>query len=72
MSKETIDFAELKFGAHSFKDFLDACGHEPGLDLSVVYLKDSDGNLFGKVFLEQETLTDGSKVYNLILYKDRG
>lgn len=35
--------------------------------LGVVYVKDDKGRTFTSVMLEEETLTDGSKVRNLIL-----
>ncbi len=38
-----------------------------GIDLSTVYVEDEHGNQFGGVKMIEQTLTDGSKVYNLVL-----
>ena len=37
------------------------------LDLETLYVKDVEDNYIGQVELEQETLTDGSIAYNIIL-----
>ena len=37
------------------------------INLSEIYMKDIDGNDLSEIALEQETLSDNSVVYNLIL-----
>lgn len=66
MSKKVIASASLEMDALSLMDFLD--GHIGGnADLIVVYVQDDEGRTFGSVKLVEETLTDGSKVHNLVL-----
>ena len=37
-------------------------------DTSTLYVQSEDGELFTMATLQEETLSDGSKVYNLILH----
>ncbi len=67
MTKRTIASAELKMDALSLGDFIgDEITNQDEVG-PVVYVQDQDGRIFTKVRLIEETLTDGSKVHNLIL-----
>ncbi len=46
---------------------IDALGHVPKENIFVMYVKDAEGRTFDSAWLEEETLTDGSKVYNIVL-----
>lgn len=53
--------------ALTLMEVLQDCESYEGIDLSTVYVEDEHGNQFGGVKMVEQTLTDGSKVYNLVL-----
>lgn len=68
MQQQTIvDRRSLTAEALTLKEILEDAEVFEGLDLSVIYVEDEQGNQFGSAKLVEETLTDGSKVYNLVL-----
>lgn len=69
MSKTIVEKRTLIEEAFTLMEFLadaETAANE-GIDLSAVYVEDENGNQFGSVKLVEETLTDGSRVYNLVL-----
>jgi hypothetical protein len=66
MKTKVIASVELEMDALTLMDFLgDTIGKDH--DMVCVYVQDDEGRTFEKVKLVEETLTDGSKVHNLIL-----
>lgn len=74
MTKTIIDATPLHHDAHSLRTFINGLmlqNHIDEFDLRVVWVKLPDGTPINAVHLEEETLTDGSKVYNLILTPEK-
>jgi hypothetical protein len=70
--KTVLETRKFDDNAQSLENILYDAAAFHRLDRTELYVKDQDGNMISKAILEEETLTDGSKVYNLILYKDKG
>jgi nitrate reductase assembly molybdenum cofactor insertion protein NarJ len=67
MTKTVIEKQTLTQDAFTLKELLDDAESLSDIDLTTVYVETEDGTQFGSVKLVEETLTDGSKVYNLVL-----
>ena len=66
MTKTVIEKQTLTEEAFTLKEFLEDAESLDGIDLSTVYVETEDGTQFGSVKLVEETLSDGSKVFNLV------
>lgn len=70
MSKTVYDSTSLEDNAGSVVQLIrDLCITE-GVHAATVYVRDNEGNPFSRAYIEEETLMDGSKVYNLVFVKD--
>jgi hypothetical protein len=65
MSTKVILSKELKMDAMDLQAFLEEVFEDQSL--VAVYVQDDTGRTFERVHLEQVTLTDGSKVHNIVL-----
>jgi hypothetical protein len=65
MSTKVIRSKELKMDAMDLQAFLEEVFEDQSL--IAVYVQDDTGRTFERVRLEEETLTDGSKVHNIVL-----
>lgn len=66
-AKTIVEKRTLIEEAFTLYDFLQDVSLADEVDLTTVYVEDEHGNQFGSVKLVEETLTDGSKVFNLVL-----
>lgn len=65
MSTRVIRSKELKMDAMDLQAFLEEVFEDQSL--IAVYVQDDTGRTFDRVRLEEQTLTDGSKVHNIVL-----
>jgi hypothetical protein len=66
MSKKVLLSKDLEMDAMDLQSFL-AEVFDIGDDIVCVYVQDEEGRTFNHARLVQETLTDGSYVYNIVL-----
>lgn len=68
MRKEILDQSDLHTHAFELKEFIgDALAPLSISEKFTVYVRDGEGRQAQRAKFECETLTDGSKVYNLIV-----
>jgi hypothetical protein len=68
MAKEVVAHEILEMDAVSLRGFITKhIIDDPSDEKAVVYVQDDEGRIFDHVSLVCETLSDGSKVFNLVL-----
>lgn len=66
MSKKVLMSKDLEMDAMDLQSFIGEV-FESDKHLVIVYIKDDEGRIFDKAQLVKETLTDRSKVYDIVL-----
>lgn len=67
MTKRTIETNDLAMHAQTLSALIQGVGVHGITPFDVIYIYDGQGNQITHARLEEETLTDGSTVYNLHL-----